>query len=74
MGPTIKTKLMHCTYRNNQICNFGGASKCIDKQWGNPEECILYQLIEDNEKLKEKVRKLELSVNKVSTATTTSSQ
>jgi len=64
--PIIREKIMYCKYIENKECSFSGAALCKDQQWGNPEECILYQLVEDNEKLKEKVRKLELSVNGVS--------
>ncbi len=46
----IKTKLDHCQYREG--CSFYGAVKCKDKQWGNPSECILYQLTEDVQELK----------------------
>jgi len=57
---------MLCKYVNNKGCSFSGSAKCKGTGWENPEECTLYQIIEANKKLEEKVRKLELSINGVS--------
>jgi len=43
----------------NMKCNFRNSADCKYHQNGNPEECILYQLIEDNEKLTEKVQSID---------------
>ena len=70
----LREKSIDCKYIENKMCSFNGAVLCKDQLWGNPAECILYQLIENDKKLEEKVRRLELSVNGVSTATTTTRQ
>ncbi len=66
----IREKGELCKHINNRECSFGGAASCKGTGWYNPEECTLYQLKEGYEILKEKVRELELKVNGVSTATT----
>ena len=50
---------MHCKYIPNNKCSFNGVKAiCKDKNWDNPEECIIYQLIKDIEYLKEKVKNI----------------
>lgn len=48
----IKTKPENCKY--NESCSFYGADKCNDKQWEDTSECIIYELIEDVQELKNK--------------------
>jgi len=64
-GPQIRTKVMSCKFMENMKCNFRNSADCKYHQNGNPEECILYKLIEDNEKLQEKVQWLEFKVNEM---------
>ncbi len=46
----IRTKPEDCKYHRK--CSFLGANKCNDKQWKDVSECIIYQLIEDVQELK----------------------
>jgi len=54
-----RSKVMSCKFMENMKCNFRNSADCKYHQNGNPEECILYQLIEDNEKLTEKVQSID---------------
>ena len=49
----IQTKPEDCKY--NRKCSFLGATNCKDTQWSDPSRCIIYQLIEDVQELKNKL-------------------
>ena len=46
----LRTKPEDCKY--NGTCSFYGADRCNDKQWKDASECIIYQLIENIQELK----------------------
>lgn len=50
----IVTKTKECKYEKS--CSFRNAVSCKSRQWGDPVECTIYQLIEDVRKLKNKIK------------------
>ena len=49
----FRTKPEDCKYIGK--CSFYEADKCNDKQWEDASECIIYQLIEHTQELKNKL-------------------
>ena len=50
----IVTKTKKCKYK--KTCSFRNAVSCKSKYNGDPAECTIYQLIEDVQKLKNKIK------------------
>ena len=49
----LRTKPEDCKYIGT--CSFYGADRCNDMQWKDASDCIIYQLIESVQELKDKL-------------------